>query len=312
MRLLLLTTALLAGASPALAEPAEPCHVDYVRGPPEVVATIEAWVRAEPRCATPLELRVIPTADGLYLLGRRPDGRLHERLVPDAQTAGVLVASWVAQDQPVAVHAPTTVGPAPLIVDPFAGAEVPRATTLTAAAPAPRPTDVPVARWASLAYMLGMNNGGTSGGRLDLDLVVRGPWTLGAVGSISASASPAVTANGDGYLHARDRKLLAHAARTSSFGRWLLRFGGGLGVVHSEVDFMVFSGLPENLSGQGLFPTAEVSVTLSRQLGDRWAISAGPAATWISQYFDKTDPTGTSAARTGVQVVLLGGLRVRL
>jgi len=92
------------------------CEVTIVDAPgahaPEVVReVIEEWVRAEPRCTTTLEVRVVPTDGGLYLLARDGSGRLQERLVPDAQSAGALVASWVADDSieppappPVAVN----------------------------------------------------------------------------------------------------------------------------------------------------------------------------------------------------------------
>src|SRR5215211_2546137 len=96
MRRLSIALALLvAGHALALAEP---CQVTFARAPDDVRKVIETWVHAEPRCVTTLELRVIPTDGGLYLMARDGNGRTHERLVPDAQSAGVLVASWIADD----------------------------------------------------------------------------------------------------------------------------------------------------------------------------------------------------------------------
>lgn len=306
----LVACAFLAASSPALAQPSAapaPCLVEFVRAPPEVQATIEAWVAAEPRCATRLELRVVPTTDGLYLLGRRPDGRLHERIVPDAQTAGVLVASWMAEDQPVPVTMPAPPPrPRPLIVDPFATATP---TTVVAAAPSPRST---TSRWIGLAYMLGMNQGGTQGVRAELDLVIRGAWGLGVAGSISEGSSQTFSQLGIMSMEVADAKVVALGARTWGRGRWQFRIGGGLGVVKSEVLVHDLGASPNFRSGAGVFPTVELSAMVSRRLGDRWALTAGPAATYVTQSYDKTQPDGVSAYRSGFQVVMLGGLRLRM
>jgi hypothetical protein len=91
------------------------CEVLILRAPYDVRHAIESWVAQETSCWTSLEVRVVPTEGGLYLLAREPNGRLHERLVPDAQSAGVLVASWVANDSVAPVLAPT---PPPLASPP--------------------------------------------------------------------------------------------------------------------------------------------------------------------------------------------------
>jgi hypothetical protein len=84
------------------------CQVNIVRAPEDVRCAIETWVRGEAACQIALDVRVIPTDGGLYLLAQDSKGRVHERLVPDAQAAGVLVASWVANDsiQPLPVPPP--------------------------------------------------------------------------------------------------------------------------------------------------------------------------------------------------------------
>src|SRR5687767_12649169 len=74
------------------------CIVTVIRAPSEVRAEIDKWVGAEQACKTTLEVRVLATDGGYYLWARDSFGREHERIVPDAQTAGVLVASWVADD----------------------------------------------------------------------------------------------------------------------------------------------------------------------------------------------------------------------
>lgn len=89
----------VAGAQP-ITHPAmaEPCNVKIEVAPPEARAEIESWVRSEPRCTKTLEVRVVPTDDGLYLSARDQDGRMRERVVPDGESAAVLVVSWMADD----------------------------------------------------------------------------------------------------------------------------------------------------------------------------------------------------------------------
>src|SRR5262245_50735019 len=101
MRFLLAASVLL-GAAPARADEAAHCAVDVARAPADVRATIENWVASETHCAHAIEVRVVPTEGGLYLYARDEHGVVRERVVPDAQAAGVLVASWVADDSPVA------------------------------------------------------------------------------------------------------------------------------------------------------------------------------------------------------------------
>jgi hypothetical protein len=99
---------------PVFADPGPPprdrCSVTIVRAPERVRREVEKWVSAEPRCTRSLELRVVPTEGGLYLIARDDRGLIRERIVPDAQSVGVLVASWVADDAP---FQPATPRPAP-------------------------------------------------------------------------------------------------------------------------------------------------------------------------------------------------------
>src|SRR4051812_3641665 len=85
-------------AQPVTQPEREPCKVTIALAPTDVREEIEAWVRAEPRCERELEVRVVPTDDGLYLTARDPGGHVRERIVPDAQSAAVLVVSWMADD----------------------------------------------------------------------------------------------------------------------------------------------------------------------------------------------------------------------
>jgi hypothetical protein len=119
MRPLLIATLLAATTSVARAQPADPaapisrpsaCTVDIVRAPDDVRPVVEGWIGGELRCAVALEVRIVKTDGGLYLLARDDRGRSFERIVPDAESAGALIASWAADDS-VASAAPAPAPP---------------------------------------------------------------------------------------------------------------------------------------------------------------------------------------------------------
>jgi hypothetical protein len=72
--------------------------VRIVHAPRNVAAVVAQWLVQEPRCGSPLEVRVVPSREGLYVFARDAGGHVRERTVPDAQSAGVLIASWAAAD----------------------------------------------------------------------------------------------------------------------------------------------------------------------------------------------------------------------
>jgi hypothetical protein len=92
------------------------CAVEIARAPDEAHEAIARWVAQEPRCGAPLTVRVVPTADGLYVLAQAADGRTFERVVPDAEAAGVLVASWAARvEDQAAARAPVVAPGVPAV-----------------------------------------------------------------------------------------------------------------------------------------------------------------------------------------------------
>ncbi|MGE0549806.1 MAG: hypothetical protein AB7O24_28370 [Kofleriaceae bacterium] len=91
----LVVTSTTGAANP---QPSRPCEVAVVEAPDDVRAEIESWIAAEPRCVTAIEIRVVATAEGLYLFARDARGVTRSRTVPDAATVAALVASWVADD----------------------------------------------------------------------------------------------------------------------------------------------------------------------------------------------------------------------
>lgn len=313
-----LVAVVVAAASPVLAQPItspETCEIKIVRAPDDVALDIEAWVRAEPRCNTSLELRVIPTDGGYYLFARRPDGRLHERLVPDGQSAGVLIASWMADDW---VEPPPAPRPAPVIVNPF---EIGAPGEVAVRAQAPRATP-PSTKWLSLSIMTRPQSGGGTGLRAELDLFAHGAWTLGAAASWSGSTSELFDAYGmqTNYLHSSDSKVMAVLARTSRWGGWGLRVGVGIGAMHTSIEADVPSTTGwQVLEDDGWFATVEASALITRTLGKSWALSAGPILSRISQdFYDMPEQTGTAypidgtVVRQDVELMLGAGLRYRL
>jgi hypothetical protein len=127
----------------------ERCTVTIVRAPERVRREVEKWVSAEPRCSNSIELRVVTTDGGLYLVARDDRGRIRERIVPDAQSVGVLVASWVADDAP---FWPSQPSPAPVASpdspdaaddEDVTAPPTPAPTPIFAPAPMPLPTAAP-------------------------------------------------------------------------------------------------------------------------------------------------------------------------
>jgi hypothetical protein len=290
--------ALVAMVAPAAADPQPRCEVRFVRAPDDVRHVIETWLDAEPRCTSTIELRVISTEHGYYLLAQRPDGRIHERLVPDAQSAGVLVASWVADDwvAPKGVSAPRPAA-APIAAPPhMRPSETPAVTAISA--PRPRRDG---SRWLSLATMWADDEGRDGGLRAELDLITRGSWTLGA------SLAWAETTSIGGSTRNNDYWSTAYGAYTMSYGRWDIRLGSALGVVYSDVNDMTGSISP-HATGVGVVFEAHALATC--RIGDRWGITAGLLASWL--YQSLTPDTEPSRTREDAHMMFVAGLRRRI
>lgn len=318
MRRLLLTTAVVLVAPPAFAQPApraEMCGVTFVRAPDEVRYVIEQWLRAEPRCSSSIELRVVPTDGGLYLLAQRPDGRIHERLVPDAQSAGVLVASWVADDwtAPPLPAEPTPAPSAPLtvIVDPLRVG--PPGTAGVVASAAPHRSHA--GKWISLGMIVQPDNEG-GGFRGEVELANVGAWKLGAALSYSEhhldlmqSASWSF-----GTLTTTDTQVLAQLGRTARWGRWELRAALGLGAIHTRANVWAQAqgnGGFTSYDDDATFLVGEATGLVTRRLGDSWGLGLGPVISWADESF-ASDSVNPGIQRKEVLVTVFGSLRYEL
>jgi hypothetical protein len=293
--------------------PPAQCSVSIARAPDDVRAEIERWVHAESRCTNVLEVRVVPTDGGLYLFARDDKGRVRERVVPDAKSAGVLVASWVADDSvgptPVPPPAPA---PAP-VAEPPAVVQIsaPGMAMPTEGLVAGTTTASPPHRWLSLGAMTDFDN--NQGVRAEADIMVYGRWSL--AGSLALSGnhldfmpSPSLPDTW-GTMDTTDVRAVVSVAHTLSWGAWQLRLSAGLGGMYTQVTVRSNSMLPRD--GDGWFPTAEGALFVSRQLGDRWAITAGPMVTWLVQNY-KDDASTSLLIRRDAEVTGYAGLRYRL
>ncbi|HEX5063057.1 MAG TPA: hypothetical protein VFV99_26965 [Kofleriaceae bacterium] len=305
-------------ASSATAQPVtEPkaCQVTIARAPDDVRAVVETWVQSEPQCSVALEVRIVPTEGGLYLLAQDEHGRIRERIVPDAQTAGVLVASWIADDNapPVVLPPPAPVIP---VAQPAAAIETNESVTPPGLAPvsltatASRP--VRRSKWLTAAVMLPIGEGAGQGVRADIDVFRRGRWYAGLAASLGAGEMPLMSSSGTGFIHTKDYKGAIYMARPSQFGRWELRPTVGVGVMHTQG--LAYDG-SSFYSLDGTFTTLEASVLLSRELGNSWAIYGGPLATVINQRYEVSvsyQDFPVSLSRGNIDLVMLTGVRHRL
>ncbi len=73
----------------------EPCAVRFVRAPAGMAPVIAARLQALEACAMPLDVWIVRSEEGLYLVARDGLGRMRERIVPDVEVAAALIASWV-------------------------------------------------------------------------------------------------------------------------------------------------------------------------------------------------------------------------
>jgi hypothetical protein len=314
----IIRAAVLCAALPASAQPiTEPraCQVTIARAPEDVRQVVEAWVHSEAQCSIALEVRIVPTEGGLYLLAQDDSGRIRERIVPDAQTAGVLVASWIADDNAPAPAPPPAIAPPERAaavgpIGPIESLSPPglAPVAITAAPPARR------SKWLTAGALFPMSESSSLGIRVEADVVRRGKWTFGAAGSLATNETSVAGFSSGGHMSLSDSKLMAYVARTWGSGKWQLRPSVGAGVVHSTGDlFMYGSGAYYSLTGT--FASFEGSVALTRDIGKRWAAYVAPVATIIAQRYEVMTPTEfypVDLQRSGLDLSLFSGVRYRL
>ncbi len=299
-----LALALVLAASSAAAQPTltrENCAVTIVRAPEDVKRVVESWVQAEPKCSVKLEIRIVPTDGGLYLIARDDYGRIRERVVPDAQSAGVIVASWVAADSnaqtPYDIRQPT---PAP---EPMVGAPEPASAAAAAPvaagpsvesvqAPGDAPVTMPIVptapqaqdkpRWFSLGGLVAMSGTGGGGARGEWDIKQKSWATFGIAASLSASGISYYGGfGGYGEMYMADTKALGYLALDGDWGKWHLRTSVGLGLVYTTAEVYDTGD-----TASGVFPAGELTLSLTRELTRNWALGAGPIVSVFAQQYN--------------------------
>lgn len=300
--------------APAAAQPQDTqhsCEVRFVRAPDDVRHVIETWLAAEPRCTSSIDLRVIPTDQGFYLIAQRPDGRLHERFVPDAQSAGVLVASWVADDWVAPQRAREPVLAPPLYTTPSGIPGV------VATIPAPKRRGHSP-RWLAVGATLSTEDSADGGLRAELDVTSRGNFTLGAALAWTETSMTYYSASDWGTMRSSDYAATIYGGYTLRNHRWELRGALGFGGVYSEVNGSAepSPGQPWpdtpyfHASGAGIIGTA--SLTLTARIGERWGIHGGLLAHAIVEQFPTDMGTVNELARSDSHMFFFTGLRRRM
>jgi hypothetical protein len=284
-----LALALLACALPAVAHADERCDVTYVTVPDGIRQVIDGWVAAEPRCRGTIALRVIPTKDGLFLFAERPDGTVHERLVPDLTAAGVLVASWVADswrhERP---RKKKRAKKREIEVRAVAADELLHVDKIVE--PAPRPSQHK--RWLSLGATRIPGSGGADlGFRLEVDMIRFGGWKLGVAAQKVQDTLYVYTNDGMVSGNINDWSAGIVISRTFRWRGWELRPSAGIAMLGSKLQTEDFynSSAPVYTYEIDMSAAYELSATLGRDIGDRWGLGLTFATTFISQDWHGND-----------------------
>jgi hypothetical protein len=309
--LVYLVVVVVAAAAPAFADPA-PCAVTIVRAPDDVRQTVESWLANE-RCEIPLTVRIIPTDGELYIYAQDERGRVHERTVPDAQSAGVLIASWTADDG-ITLPAPETVAPAA----PVAVAATPPARDLFAPTVlhehAPLMTKAkPAGHWLTFGAAAGSSN--SIGVRAELEVFRRGAFSADMLVKWGASSMDQLSDPlGGGYYLARfrDGSALGGAHYTWKLRDvWHVRAGVAAGIVATQLDLQYVSfstGMTSTAGASMISAIAEGSLLFGRSFGDDWEFDIGPIATVSNQGWYMVNQQET-LVRTPGAVLGFAGIR---
>jgi hypothetical protein len=312
--------ALIAIAAPAAADP---CDVRVEHAPDAVRSEVARWLLDEHQCGPALEVRIVPTTEGLYVFARDANGRVRERTVPDAQNAGVLIASWAAADA-------DTAKPAMAVEMSYVPAKSLGVDKLSyAPAPASIEVDAPgIVRDGGVAQSFAprrrvrgktvgiqlFGNGDMFGLRSEVDVWRRGPWVAATVASFAHDGHIDWENRGYDDLDYYDLKALASVALRAENGPWRVQWSGAAGVLGTYVkgDSFMYAEQESagHLSALGVSPTVEAAVTFGYRIAPQWHLEAGPLATLLVQRYYETLRMGyTEIEPRWLQLTVLAGLR---
>ncbi len=237
----------------------------------------------------------MPAEGGLFLTARDAHGRMRERLVTDADGAGVLVASWIAVD--------TLADPPPPRALPAPEADV--------AAP-------PQTHWRPRSLLLtglaGVSDGGAvTGLRGEIDIIRAGNWRFGVA---TAMQRGMIRFNAVGPMGSivtsvdtTDYAALVYGVRPVELGNWLVRPAVAVGAI-STTAHVAFTGTPQlvmNGDTNAVLPVVEVSLVGVYDLGDGFGFAVGPIIELMDQHISRSDgETGEQFDRTLQLLVSIG------
>jgi hypothetical protein len=302
----LLIAAIAVVAVPAAAQPVTSptaCSVDVVRAPDDVRAVVDRWLAGAARCSVALEVRVVTTQDGLYVMARDDHGTVRDRVVPDAQTAGALIASWADDGQPPPIamidfHADVrlapgiAMSPAPAVVDEGAGGVRPRHH-----------------HSVRELVLFGKGDSMFRGLRAEVDVVHHDGWTAGLAFTLGAESLSAANAMINETVHLSEYGATAYVAHPSHIGSWDFQPAVGIGLVHTTAfdDPAAFDPAMPWMTGnyyEHVTPVAEGSILASHDLVGSLGFSVGALVTMYNQHIG-----GTLLQDRGIEAVLVWGLR---
>jgi len=316
-----LALAIVAAAAPAAADP---CDVRIKHAPDDVRAVVTQWLLDEPECGAALEVRIVPTDGGLYVFARDANGRVRERTVPDAQSAGVLIASWAAADASVSKPAMDVtlsyVPSQPTMNVELSYVRAPPAAVEAFNTPGTQ-RDVGVnrslasrARGEKTFALHVFGNQNTFGMRGEHDVWRRGPWVAAAVMSLAHDDHVDFENRGFDELEYADFKTLASIALVGRQGPWRVQWSAAGGLVTTYVKGRSFLyGLQEaygDLSALGVSPTFESALTVGLKIAPQVYLDAGPlASVLVQRYYVETTMGHTEIEPRGFELMFFGGMR---
>ena len=294
---------LLVAATPAFTHAEPTCAVSIVRAPDDVRTEVESWLAKE-HCATPLTVRIIETDGGYYIYAVDDRGGIRERVVPDAQSAGVLIASWTADDGIIRIEPVPAIAP---VAHDEPLTEKPTTTPTTLVDQAPTAKQAPSNHWLTLAGGAGGSNS-ARGIRGELEMVRAGSFSLDLQLAYGAADMFASDSYQTYYSHFDDLSAMIGLHYTWRFrGDWHLRAGFAVGIMTTQMT-LTSSSSTSATNPQLATAVSEASLMFGHSLGDRWELEIGPVATLATEDWHMSDQMETLIRAPG-SVVGFAGLR---
>ena len=276
--------AVLLAAAPVAAQPVtrpDACGASLAYAPDDVRVIVEDALRQEPSCNSTLELRIVPTDGGLYLFARDEQGRVRERLVPDAQSAAVLIASWMVDDsRPFAPPPPPPVAAFPkrAVPPPAAALQV---DAVPAVAAEPKRTGIVIGGGPIFG------DGDNMGARIEVDIKRWKGLAFGVAGQMISAF--AIADGGDAQpwheLDVTDMSATGYVAFLFELGNWQLRPSLGAGFTYTratELDNGYLEMTAPGTEYDGVVTAKEMSLLLGRRFGN-FEVNIGPHIQWLGK-----------------------------